>query len=153
MKTRALFLSFLIVVALIAFVGCSDDDSGTNSNGGIPSELVGEWVYDSLTVNSAEQTMADFFEWDANGVEAHFTINADSTQMYEEFDAQDSVLYYDEGTIAVSGNNATATVTSEDGAAVTPYTTFDGTWAVNSTHLLLTMVQGADTVRLYATEL
>ncbi len=152
MQKRALFLSFLIVVALIAFVGCSNDDSGTNSNA-VPTELVGEWIYDSVTVNSAEQAMADAFDWDAETVEAHITVNADATQMYEEFDDQDAVVYYDEGILTISGNTISAQVTSEEGTAVTPYTTFSGTWALSGTHLLMTVVQSSDTIRAYLTKL
>ncbi len=153
MNTRVLFLSFLIVVALIAFVGCSDDDSGTNTDSGVPAELVGTWGYDSITVNSARRSLGTSLAMHQDAVKAQIILNTNSTERYDELNSQDSVVYYYEGNLVVSGQSMTAVVTSQNGIEVTPYTVFDGTWGVNGTHLMMTMmINAGDTVRSYLTK-
>ncbi|MCD6249751.1 MAG: hypothetical protein J7J98_05410 [candidate division Zixibacteria bacterium] len=149
----SIFLITVLSFAVLAFVGCSDDDddNGTNSTA-FPAELVGEYVQTSVTLNGTPQDVATFYEWDATAVRSLITISASGEQLYQEFDANDSVLYYDSGPATISGTSLTITVSSENGTPVTPYTTFSGTWDLTGNILTLTMVEGTNTAVLVMTK-
>ncbi len=153
MSSKQIWYSVLVILMTLIFVGCSDDEeSPTNTTNDFPSQLVGTWAHDSVTVNGTAQSQADFFEWDQDTQRAQTTIHSNSTQKYEEFDAQNSVVWYDEGTLTITGQTIVGQVTSENGQPVTPYTSINGTWNLTGSTLLITIVDGTDTARVYLTK-
>ena len=157
MKTSLLarwFVTILMGVALTAgMTGCIGSDDiptipGINDGDDVPAALVGNWTFQSVTLDGVSQDLSDWFEWNAETVEAHLTINDNFTMRSEEVDAQSNVLYWDSGTFAVDGQNITVTINSENGNAVTAYTPFDGTWLVVSSLMTLTMIDDGHTVAM-----
>jgi len=159
MKTSLLarwFVTILMGVALTAgMTGCIGSDDiptipGINDDDGdtAPAALVGNWTFQSVTLDGVSQDLSDWFEWNAETVEAHLTINANFTMGSEEVDAQSNVLYYDSGTFTVNGQNLIVTINSENGNAVTAYTPFSGTWLVVSSLMTLTMIDDGHTVAM-----
>ena len=152
MKTSLLarwFVTILMGVALTTgLTGCigGDDDPVDPGTGGAPAALVGTWTFQTVTLDGQPQDLADWFEWQAETVSAHVIINGDYTQRFVELDAQSNVVYYDSGVFTVDGQNLTVTVNSENGSAVTAYTTFEGSWLVVGSLLTMTMVDGGHTV-------
>ena len=139
-------LSLLLLLAFVV-IGCGDDDNPADSNiTTFPSSLAGTWEQQSVTFNGVDQDIATFFEWDSSAVKATITLLTDFTQRYEELDAQDSILYFDEGTVALARQNVIIVVTSQNGQAVTPDTTCVGTWVVSGNLLTIMQTQASDTV-------
>ena len=119
---------------LLFAVGCNDDDNITGSD---TAELFGTWAQSAVTINGETQSLADVFDWSENTVGIHITYNADSTYSVNEFDASNSTLYYESGTITIDGSHIIITITSENGTAVTPYVSADGTWAISGNTLTI----------------
>lgn len=139
-------LSLLLLLAFVV-IGCGDDDNPADSNiTTFPSSLAGTWEQQSVTFNGVDQDIATFFDWDSSAVKATITLLTDFTQRYEELDAQDSILYFDEGTVALARQNVIIVVTSQNGQAVTPDTTCVGTWVVSGNLLTIMQTQASDTV-------
>jgi hypothetical protein len=149
MKRSLISLLSLMLLMTVVVIGCSDDDddnpAGSNT-ATFPTDLAGTWEQQSVSFNGVSQDIATFFDWDTSAIKATITMFTDYTHRYEELDAQDSILYYDEGTLTLDGQNVTVVVTSENGQAITPDTTCVGTWAVVGNLLTITQIRAADTV-------
>ncbi len=137
-KWMTLALVLLLSTILFLVVGCSDSNDIAGTTNQNTAELYATWEQTSVTVDGVGQSLADFFEWSTGTVRVNVTLNADSTYYVNEYDASDSTLYLESGTLTISGSQITITDTSENGVAVTPVVNFDGTWAINNNILTLT---------------
>jgi len=139
-----LFAILLVATTLLLAIGCSEDDGITSPD---ISELFGTWAQSAVTINGVAADLADVFDWSETTVGVHITFNTDSTYSVNEFDASDSTLYFESGTITIDGSHIIVTTTSENGTAVTPYVSTDGTWAVTGDSLTVSAtVEGAEMV-------
>jgi len=160
MKTSLLarwFVTILMGVALTTgLTGCIGSDDiptipGIGGGDDVPAALLGNWTFQSVTLDGQAQDLSDWFEWNAETVEAHLIVADNFTLRSEEVDGDSAVLYWDSGTFTVDGQTITVTITSENGNAVTAYTAFDGSWLVVSNLLTLTMIDDGHTVAMVLT--
>ena len=132
-KWSKLFSILLLTTILFLVVGCDDDDlTGPDVTG-----LFETWEQTAVTVDGTIVHLADFFDWSDETVGVHITLNSDLTYDVNEFDASDSTLYFEHGTMVTDNNSLILSATSENGNAVTPYQTFNGTWLVSGDILTL----------------
>lgn len=146
MKTKLMTLLLMSTLAAFMILGCSDDDPTSDDNNDFPEGLAATWLQHSVTVNGDSVNLNLFFEWNQDAVKANVILNTNYTQRYEELDAQDSVLYYDEGTVSIYDQSCIVVVTSENGQAITPDTTFAGMWELDGNLLSLMAVIASDSV-------
>ena len=146
MKTKMMVLLLMSTLAAFMVFGCSDDDPASDDNNDFPAGLAATWTQHSVTVNGDSVNLNLFFEWNQDAVKADVILSTDYTQRYEELDAQDSVLFYNEGTVSIYDQSCVVVVTSENGQAVTPDTTFAGMWELDSNLLTLIAVIPSDSV-------
>jgi internalin A len=111
-------------------------------------QLMGPWVADSVTVNGTSVTLGDFFDWETGTVATHLTVFPSRAYTSQEVDSAGEVLYHDGGYLEMDGASVSVMVYTENGEDVTPHEAFVGTWARSGTDLVLTTVQGADTIVL-----
>ena len=136
-------LNLVVLVCLLACLGCGDDDpAGPPPPAPLPSELVGTWNITSWTLNGQPQPLVDVFE-DPSSVSGTSTINSNRTFSSEERDGSGAVTYTDSGTLTVSGNQFTVTITMVNGSPITPES-FSGMWAVSGNELTMTLTGGSD---------
>ncbi|MEA1980899.1 MAG: hypothetical protein U9N54_07995 [candidate division Zixibacteria bacterium] len=119
-----------IVLTFTKGIVTTNDDTDSTT-----IELFDTWTQSAVTVDGVNMDVAEFFEWSEGAVGTHITFNDDFTYDVNEFDASDSTLYYESGTITVTGSHIIVTTTSEDGIAVTPYVVVDGTWSISGNTL------------------
>jgi len=137
-KKTNLFLTLLLGAMLLMVVGCDSDDDIAGPD---TSELFATWAQSSATVDGQAAVLADVFDWSETTVGVHITLNADLTYSVNEFDASDSTLYFESGTLTIDGSHIIVTTTTENGNAVTPYASIDGTWAISGNNLVISATE------------
>ncbi len=139
-KWTKLFSILLLTLMLFLVVGCDDDDDDAITNDvNDPNTLAlfDTWAQSAVTLNGVAADLADFFEWSEGAIGTNITFNNDFTYDVNEFNASDSTLYFESGTITVTGSHIIVTTTSEDGTEVTPYVSVDGTWSISGNTLTI----------------
>ncbi len=136
-----------MLVLLLAGIGwnCGDKDDGpTDPGSSVPTQLVGTWLYQSVTVNGVPTSLALALQWQQGTESAQFTVSGAGSFLYEELDADQNVNWFESGTIAVDGNDATILVTSDSEGQVDPPDSLSGTWHLEGDILSLSVdYQGA----------
>jgi len=128
----------MVSLALLTGPGCGGDDTptGTGGNGNpgsIPPEIVATWHYQSVTVNGTPVSLALFLEWDQSTVRSTLTMNSNGSHRYSEWNASDQEMWWQSGTYAINGTNATFTAkANSDGVPEPPWSS---PWAVNGNTL------------------
>lgn len=84
--------------------GESGDPTGTGNGGKPPPEMVGSWVYESVTVDGSAATLAAVMDWTAGAVEARLHVQASSAYVYEEVNAMGGQLWAESGFIFIDGD-------------------------------------------------
>jgi hypothetical protein len=129
-------ISFLLILAFL-LAGCGKDEPTTPNVRIFPSELVGTWNYQSVTIDGQEQVLNLILGWQEETVRAALTISDDGDFVYYEYSADDSVLYFEDGTFAVNSDYFTITVYNSSFGVVSPPVIDDGTWEVSGNQLIL----------------
>lgn len=114
----------------------------------IPLEMVGSWSIYSVEVNGTPTDPADFFEWEPGTVSSLLEAASDATYHTEDQDAGGQALYYEDGTLDVVGDVLEVVVDAENGVEVPSHTVFEGTWSITGDEMVLTGVDGLDTLVL-----
>lgn len=151
MNNFRLILSWAVISLLIIPIGCGKDDNnpaGPQHN--IPAELVGGWLYDSATVGGVPWSLGLILGWEPGTVAARFTVGEDGSLVYEELDADSTVVWTEWGTFAVDGNTATLTITENDDGPLPEPQVLTGSWVLNGDTLTLTTIYQGATVVLTA---
>ncbi len=103
---RMTFLPAYILMLLLLVPACGSDDDedamGTADEGKPPAEMVGTWIYQSVTVDGTAASLATVLDWVANAVEARITVQANSAYFYEEVNAAGGQLWSESGFVFVN---------------------------------------------------
>ncbi|MCP4549799.1 MAG: hypothetical protein GY835_25370 [bacterium] len=102
-------------------------------------DLMGPWVIESVTIDSAPTDPGEFFGWDPAAVSNRLLVFPLGHFETHDLAANDDVLYNETGTITVAGTSITVTTYTEDGVDVPPYEAFAGSWAIVGGDLVMTM--------------
>ena len=101
----------------------------------IPSAIVATWHYQSVTVNGSSESLRAFQDWDANTVRATLVVTSVGSYRYSEWNASDQELWWESGTVAFDGTNATfSPKANSDGP---PDPAWNCTWGVSGSNLTL----------------
>jgi len=151
MKSRAIYIVLPALVISLIIAACGDKDKNpTGSQNSIPSELLGVWIYQSATINGVPISLALILGWEVGTVSARFTVGEDGSFVNEELNANNEVVWTENGTLAVTGDSAIIAVTSNNNGPIDPPDTLAGTWQLNGNLLALTTIYNQATVVLTA---
>jgi len=125
------------LVFALTLAACKDDDSVGPIEGAPPAELVGTWSMQSVTVNGQPASLADVLEWDPNTASSDFTVETSGVYTYRELNVQGVPTFLAAGTITISGNGFTISVSSVNGTPI-PAQRQSGTWELVQGELRLT---------------
>lgn len=142
------FVTSLIFTMILAamLVGCKDDKSTNNDGGNLDSQYVGTWVFQSVTVNGDQASLADVLDWNEGAIVAMLMIESDGGCTYQESDQYGNSVWNSYGTFAVDGDNFTITFTSDSDGNLNPADITTGTVDVSETSMTITYVEGEATV-------
>jgi hypothetical protein len=129
-------ISILVGLAFLV-TGCGKDEPTTPNVRVFPSELVGTWDYQSVTIDGQEAILRLILGWRDETARATLSISDEGEFVYNEYSADDSVLYFEDGTFTVNGNYFTITVYNSSFGVVSPPVIDDGTWEVSGNQLTL----------------
>ena len=145
-------IAILTMISLVVVVAdCGKDNDSTGPDTSIPAGLIATWTY--LTINGLPvQNFRLFLGWQEETVSARFTVGGDGTFVNRELDSDDMVIWTENGTFTVSGNQATITITSDSDGPVDPPDIMSGTWALNGNELTLTTTMLGQPLVIVATK-
>jgi hypothetical protein len=129
-------ISILLVLAFL-LAGCGKDEPTTPNVRVFPPELVGTWDFQSVTIDGQEAVLRLIMGWQEETVRATLSISADGDLVINEYSADDSLIYFEEGTFAVNSNYFTMTFYSSSFGVISPPVIDEGTWEVSGDQLLL----------------
>jgi len=129
-------ISILPLLTLI-IAGCGKDEPTTPYARVFPQELVGTWSFESVTVDGQEAVLRLILGWQEETARATLTISSDGDIDVNEYSADDSLLYYEEGTFAVNGDYFTMTFYNSSNGVISPPVIDEGTWEVSGNQLVL----------------
>ena len=146
MKTLILFrlatVSILLVMA-IGSTGCNKEEITQIITPTVHEDLVTVWRPVSVTIDDVSVPVAEFFEFSEGALTFNLIISSDATYRTEELDSSDQVLHFEDGTAVSFGQTLTLTMTSDNGAAVSPpVVVAAGTFDVTGVTLTFTMEDG-----------
>ncbi len=145
-------IAILAMISLVVVAAdCGKDNDSTGPDTSIPAGLIATWTY--LTINGVPvQNFGFFLGWQEETVSARFIVSDDGTFVNEELDSDGIVIWTENGTFTVSGNNATITITSDSDGPVNPPDIMTGTWALDGNELTLTTTVLGQTLVIVATK-
>lgn len=141
----------ILPVLVLLLAGCGKDKATTPAVRTFPAGLVETWDFQSVTVNGQEAVLRIVLNWQEGSVRSDLTISADGNLRIDEFSADDSILYYEEGTIAVNDDYFTLTIYNTSFGVVSPPAIDEGTWAISGNQLTLYLNRNENIVALVAT--
>ena len=137
-----------ILIGCALLMGCgasSGMDADGDEDGHPPAEMVGDWNFQSATVNSVSTPLADALDWEPATTHAKLHVQANGGYQYEELNSAGAQVWAEGGWIFVDPEGGTIVIHSQydsDGAntdeVTVEYTLAGGT-------LTLTVVEFADT--------
>lgn len=121
----------------LMLAGCGKDETTTPNVRTFPSELVGTWDFQSVTIDGHEAVLSLILDWQDETVRSDASISADGDLVVNEYSAGDSILYFQEGTFAVNSDYFTMTFYTNSNGVISPPVIDDGTWEVSGNQLTL----------------
>ncbi|NOG45750.1 MAG: hypothetical protein HND50_10975 [Calditrichaeota bacterium] len=100
-------INFVILFSMLVFFSCSEStDNSTESEGeGKPlTEMVGTWIFSSVTVDGNQDSLGTVMGWDEYAVEARFHIYENGAYAFEQVDISGGQLWSESGFIYVDEN-------------------------------------------------
>ena len=142
------------MISLVVIVAdCGKDNDSTGPDTSIPAGLIATWTYQSAEINGwPVPSLGLFLGWQEETVSSRFIVSADGTFVNEELDSDGTVIWTENGTFTVSGNQATITITSDGDGPVDPPDIMSGTWALDGNELTLTTTFEGLPVVIFATK-
>lgn len=152
MKSIRIIAILAMIFLVVVVADCGKDNDSTGPDTSIPAGLIATWTYQSASINEIDVNLGTVLQWQEGTVSARFTVSDDGTFVNEELDSEDVIQWTESGTIAISGNNATITITSDSDGPVDPPDIMSGTWALDGNILTLTTTMEGYTLVLVATK-
>lgn len=134
---RILKVISILPALIFLLAGCGKDEPTTPIVRTFPSELVGTWDFQSVTVNGQEAVLSMILDWQDETVRSTLTISADGDYVINEYSADDSLVYFADGAFAVNNDHFTITTYNNSYGTVSPPVIQDGTWEVTGNQLIL----------------
>ena len=143
---RTLGIPVLIAGALLVSCASEDDDSSTDSgaSGKPPAEMVGDWIFQSATVDGTPVPLDSIMEWLPQTVQAKLHVQANSAYVFEEVNNIGGQLWFESGFVFIDGAeiDINAQLDSDGPANETTRWSF----TVNDTMFTLSRVDSGQTV-------
>lgn len=152
MKSIRIIAILAMIFLVVVVADCGKDNDSTGPDTSIPAGLIATWTYQSASINEIDVNLGTVLQWQEGTVSARFTVSDDGSFVNEELDSEDVIQWTESGTIAISGNNATITITSDSDGPVDPPDIMSGTWALDGNILTLTTTMEGYTLVLVATK-
>jgi len=134
---RILKVISILPALIFLLAGCGKDEPTTPNLRTFPSELVGTWDFQSVTVNGQQAILSMILDWQEETVRATLTISADGDYVIDQYSADDSLVYFADGTFAANNDHFTLTTYNNSYGIVSPPVIQDGTWQVSGNQLTL----------------
>jgi len=134
------FLALVVASGLLLAACKKDDNPAGPIEGAPPAELVGTWSMQSATVDGQQADLSLVLDWTATTVSSEFTVQTSGLYSYRELNGQGNPTFVGAGTITVSGNAFTISVSSVNGTPI-PAQKQSGTWELLGNELHLTTEQ------------
>lgn len=109
MNLRLLLIPCLALGVAFGAPGCGTEDDepdpmGPGDVGKPPAEMVGTWVFGSVTVDGTPSALDVVMEWTPATVEARLHVMANSAYVFEEVDTRGGQLWFESGFIYIDGD-------------------------------------------------
>lgn len=131
---------FVLLVALVVVACKKDDETVGPIEGAPPAALVGTWKMQSATVDGQQADLADVLQWANNTASSEFSVETSGLYTYRELDGQGVPTFLAAGTITISGEAFTISLSTINGTPI-PAQKQTGTWILAGGELRLTVVQ------------
>ena len=106
-RIRIITIGSLLLLAVIA--GCSSSDKDEPPMGSFtmppPPQMVGSWIFQSVTVNGAAASLASVQEWVPQTVQSKVHIQANNAYIYEEVNISGGQLWFESGFLVIEGDS------------------------------------------------
>jgi len=128
--------SFVLLVLVLVVGGCKKDDEPTTAPEAqvIPTELIGTWTAQSATLSGQPITLVKAFGLNGPATGVSFKFAGNGGYSFNVLDAGNTILITYPGTVAVTGQYITCTLSNPDG---TTFKNIDGSWAVTANQLVI----------------
>jgi hypothetical protein len=132
-------IRLILAAVILSGSGCKPDDSSSGPFQGspVPEELLGTWRFESVTVGGSAASLREVLSWASNTVSAEFTVAATGLLTYRELDGNGAQTFTKIGSISISGQRFTLVLSP---------VLLSGEWALSGSQLVLTGIQGGQTV-------
>ena len=136
--------AFFSILFILNCSGNEEENPADSQGGPPPTELVGTWTFQSVTVNGSTADLDSVLEWTANAVLARFTIETNGAYVYEEVNSGGGQLKFESGFVYVDGNRIDINILLDDNGAVNETSTV--TYTLNGNMLTLQEVALGTTI-------
>lgn len=103
----------LLLLSCVLVVGCGKDSTGMDQQdetGHPPAEMVGTWIFQSVTEDGSPASLADVQEWESGAVQATVTLLENGSYLYEELDGVGAQLFEEHGWVFVDQEGGTIVI-------------------------------------------
>ncbi|HMB71446.1 MAG TPA: hypothetical protein VKU85_19210 [bacterium] len=117
---------FAIAVAGLIGVmspGCGEegDDNPMDDNGDMPppAELVGDWTFQSVTVDGSPDVLADVLEWEPGATSARIQFTDMNAYVYQEVNSAGGQIFFESGFIVIEADELELNALQDSNGPVT----------------------------------
>jgi hypothetical protein len=147
LRTRKIVAATLVFcLVALASSGCGEEGDDNPMDGGgnpPPADLVGDWTFQSVTVDGSPDVLADGLEWEPGAASARIQFTDMNAYVYQEVDGTGGQIFYESGFIVIEGDELELNALMDSNGDVTETTLL--TFLVNGNTLTLTWVDGGTT--------
>jgi len=95
-------LTRLFLLGTFLLVGCGTDDPTDVEDSPPPADMIGTWIFQSVTENGVPTTLALAMEWLPGTVESSLRIEANGAYFVEDLDAAGGQVWFESGFVIVN---------------------------------------------------